>query len=104
LRFTAISNLVGRLHRKIARLRTAQNAIDISGGTMNGVYQVVSVGEQTAVSGKVREPIHRRYVVSGRGHYDRRAMHVCEECIRHEGLGTGLAGRSVYLPRSVTVR
>ena len=31
-------------HREIARLRAAQNAIDISGGTTNGVCQVVSVG------------------------------------------------------------
>jgi len=42
------------LHREIARLRAAQNAIHIGGGTTNGVRQVVSVGEQTAVSGELR--------------------------------------------------
>jgi hypothetical protein len=31
-------------HWEIARLRAAQNAIDISGGTTNGVCEVVSVG------------------------------------------------------------
>jgi hypothetical protein len=40
-----------------------------------------SVGEQTAVSDKIREPIDRRYVVSGRRRYDRRAMRG-HECIR----------------------
>ena len=35
-----------KLHRKIARLLAAQNAIDIGGGTTVGVYQVGSVGEQ----------------------------------------------------------
>ena len=39
---------------EIARLRTAQNAIDIGGGATEGVYLADSVGEQTAVSGKVR--------------------------------------------------
>ena len=33
-----------------------------------------SVGEQTAISGKERKPIDCRYVVSGRGRYDRCAM------------------------------
>jgi hypothetical protein len=39
-----------------------------------GVYRVNSVGEQTAIFGKFRCPIDRRYVVSGRRRYDRRAM------------------------------
>src|SRR5215831_13258278 len=43
-----------KLHREIARLRAAQNAIDISGGATPVVYLVGSVGEQTAVSGKFR--------------------------------------------------
>ena len=45
------------LHREIARFRAAQDAIDIGGGTTKVVYQVGqvgSVGEQAAVSGKVR--------------------------------------------------
>src|SRR5262249_49009570 len=55
-----------KLHREIARLRAAQNAIDVAGGATKGVYQVGSVREQTAVSGEVRLVIDRRYVVSGR--------------------------------------
>ena len=42
-----------KLHREIARLLTAQDAIDIGGGTTKVVYQVGRVGEQTAVSDKV---------------------------------------------------
>src|SRR6516165_3330414 len=71
------------LHREIARLLAAQNAIDIGCCTTNGVCLVDSVGEQPAVSGKVRSPIDRRYVVSGRRQYDRRATHVCEHT-RHD--------------------
>ena len=33
------------LHRKIARLIAAQDAIDISGGAAKAVYHAVSVGE-----------------------------------------------------------
>src|ERR1700731_4264784 len=43
-----------KLHREIGRLRAAQNAIDIGGGATKDVYRVDSVGEQAAVSGKVR--------------------------------------------------
>jgi len=43
-----------QLHRKIARLRAAQDAIHIGGGATKDVYQVGSVGEQAAVFGKVR--------------------------------------------------
>src|SRR5262249_928376 len=50
----------GKLHREIARLLAAENAIHIGGGTTNGIYQVGSVGKQTAVSGKVRIRIDRR--------------------------------------------
>ena len=51
LRFTAISKLGRKLHREIARLRAAQDAIDIRGGTTKvGVYRVGCVGEQAAVS------------------------------------------------------
>jgi hypothetical protein len=39
-----------KLHREIARLFAAQDAIDISGGATNDVYHVDSVGEQAAVS------------------------------------------------------
>src|SRR6516225_5286256 len=42
------------LYREIARLLAAQDAIDISGGATKEVYLVDSVGEQTAVSGKLR--------------------------------------------------
>jgi hypothetical protein len=42
------------LHRKIARLLAAQDAIDISGGATPRVHRVLSVGKQTAVSGKDR--------------------------------------------------
>src|SRR5262252_1365416 len=38
-----------KLHREITRLLAAQDAIDIGGGTTKGVYQVGSVGKQTAV-------------------------------------------------------
>src|SRR6516164_8530736 len=38
------------LHREIARLLAAQNAIDIGGGSTKDVYLVASVGEQTALS------------------------------------------------------
>src|SRR5262249_3816062 len=81
-----------KLHREIARFRTAQNAIDISGGTTKGVYLIDSVGEQPAVSGKERSRIDRRYVVSGRGRYDRRAMHG-RECIRHDEEATARLAR-----------
>src|SRR6516165_3130006 len=54
-----------KLHREIGRLRAAENAIDIGGGATKVVYRVDSVGEQTAVSGKERCRIDRRYVVSG---------------------------------------
>src|SRR6516164_3172842 len=43
-----------KLHREIGRLCTAQNAIDIGGGTTKEVYLVDSVVEQTAVSRKGR--------------------------------------------------
>jgi hypothetical protein len=72
-----------KLHREIARLRAAQNAIDIGGRATKVIYLVNSVGEQAAVSGKVRHGIDRRYVVSGRRRYDRRAMHD-HEYIRHD--------------------
>ena len=45
------------LHREIARLRAAQNAIDIRGGATEVVYRVDSVGKQTAVFGIGRYPI-----------------------------------------------
>jgi hypothetical protein len=48
-----------------------------------GVYLVESEGEQAAVSGKVRYPIDRRYVVSDRRQYDRRSM-PGRESIRHD--------------------
>ena len=43
-----------KLHREIARLFAAQDAIDIGGGATPGVYQVGSVGEQAAVFNKLR--------------------------------------------------
>src|SRR5215831_5212892 len=63
-----------KLHREIARLLASHDAIDVSGGTTPDVYLIGSVGEQTALSGKVRLRIDRRYVVSGRRRYDRYAM------------------------------
>src|SRR6516165_4520473 len=60
------------LHREIARLLAAQDAIHIGGGTTKGVYHVGSVGEQSALSGKGRLVSDRRYVFSGRRQYDRR--------------------------------
>jgi len=58
---------IGRkLHREIARLLAAQDAIHIGGGTTPVVYHVGSAGEQTAVSGKVRRPKNRRDVAPGR--------------------------------------
>jgi hypothetical protein len=63
-----------KLHRKIARPLAAQDAIHIGSGTTVAFYLVDSVGEQAAVSGKGRQVIDRRYVVSGRRRYDRRAM------------------------------
>src|SRR5262249_25410783 len=72
-----------KLHRKIARLLAAQNAINISGGATPGVSPVGSVGEQAAVPSKDRLAIDRRYVVAGRRQYDRRAMHQ-RESIRYD--------------------
>ena len=43
-----------KLHRKIARLLAAQDAIQIGGGPTKAVYEVDSVGEQAAVPSKVR--------------------------------------------------
>src|SRR5262249_12929679 len=75
--------LARKLHREIARLRAAQNAIDIGGGATEVVYQVGSVGKQAAVSGKERLRIDCRYVVLGRRQYDRRGMHIHEH-IRYD--------------------
>jgi hypothetical protein len=72
-----------KLHREIARLFAAQDAIHIGGGATKVVYWVGSVGQQTAVSDKVRCVIDRRYVVSGRRRYDRRAMRG-HKCIRRD--------------------
>src|SRR6516225_1136986 len=63
-----------KLHREIARLFAAQDAIHIGGGTTPRVYLVDSVGKQTTVFDKLRSRIDRRYVVLGRRQYDRRAM------------------------------
>src|SRR6516164_3922768 len=43
-----------KLHREIARLLAAQDAIHIGGGATPGVYPVDSVGEQAAFSGEER--------------------------------------------------
>src|SRR6516162_3642694 len=43
-----------QLHREIARLLAAQDSIHIGGGATPRVHRVLSVGEQTAVSGKHR--------------------------------------------------
>src|SRR5262249_47882944 len=72
-----------KLHREIARLLAAQDAIHVGGGATKVVSLVDSVGEQSAVSGIGRIPIDRWYVVSGRRQYDRRAMHG-REYIRHD--------------------
>src|SRR5262249_22047235 len=72
-----------KLHRQIARLLAVQDAIDIGGGATKKVHRVGRVGEQAAFSDIVRCPIDRRYAVSGRRRYDRRAMHV-REYIRHD--------------------
>src|SRR6516165_8679057 len=72
-----------KLHREIAGLLAAQNAIDIRGGATKEVYLVGSVGEQTAVSGKGRSIIDRRYVVPASRQYDRSAMRA-HECIRDD--------------------
>jgi hypothetical protein len=50
------------------------------GDTTPVVSRVDSVRERTAVSSKGRKVRDRRYVVSGRRRYDRRAIH---EFIRH---------------------
>src|SRR6516225_9933846 len=71
------------LHREIARFLAAQNAIHIGGGAAEVVYPIDCIREQTAVSGIVRCRIDRRYVVSGRRRYDRRAMRD-HEYIRHD--------------------
>src|SRR5215475_8082576 len=80
-----------KLHRQIARLFAAQNAIDIGGGAVKDVYHVDSVGEQSAVSGTYGIRIDCRYVVLGRRQYDRRAMRD-HPCIRDGNKATsGLA-------------
>src|SRR5215470_14457679 len=71
-----------KLHREIARLLAAQDAIDIGGRASPDVYEVDSVGEQAAVSDKVRLRIERRYAVSGRHRYDRPEMRLRD--IRHD--------------------
>src|SRR6516162_5025354 len=72
-----------KLHREIARLLAAQDAIHIGGGLTIVFYRVDSVGEQAAVSDSDRAPIDRRYVVSGRRRYDRRALRE-NECTRQD--------------------
>ena len=55
---------------------------------------VGSVGEQTAIPGKGREVIDRRYLVSGRRQYDWRAMGE-RECIpRDDKAASRLAPKS----------
>jgi len=49
-----------KLHREIARLLAAQDAVHIVGGATPEVHQVDSVAEQTAGSRKVRIPKNRR--------------------------------------------
>src|SRR6516165_3608197 len=66
----------------------------LGGGATKGVHQIVSVGEQTAVSGKGRTPIDRRYVVPGRRRYDRRAMH------EHERIGYDNKAASRFAAKS----
>src|SRR6516225_8912173 len=80
-----------KLHREIAGLLAAQNAIDIRGGATKEVYLVGSVGEQAAVSDKVRCDIDRRYVVSGRRQYDRHAMRDHEWIRRDDKAASRLA-------------
>src|SRR5262249_44086008 len=84
LRFTTISNLVGNCTGRSPGFSPRQDAIHIGGGATPGVYQVGSVGEQTAAYGIVRCRIDRRYLVPGRRRYDRGAMCGLEEYIRHE--------------------
>ena len=103
LRFTAISKLGRKLHREIARLRAAQDAIHIGGSATEGVYLVSSVGEQAAVSDKARCDIDRRYLASGRRQYDRHAMRD-HECIRHDDKAASRYGDSQdcrLRPRSI---
>ena len=52
---------------------------------------VGSVGEQTAIPGKGREVIDRRYVVSGRRQYDRHAMLVREHIRQDDKAASRLA-------------
>src|SRR6516165_9535481 len=83
------------LYRDIARLKTAQNAIDVSDGATPSVYRVGSVREQAAVSDKVKFRIDRRCLVSRRRQYDRRPMHG-HEYIRHDDKAASrLAAKSV---------
>src|SRR5262249_3086468 len=81
------------LHREIARLFAAQNAIDIGGGTTPVVCSVESVGEQTAVPGPDRIRIDRRYLVSGRRQYDRHAMRDREHIRRGDKAASRLASK-----------
>src|SRR6516225_704400 len=80
-----------KLHREIARFIAAQNAIHIGGGATVGLYPVGCVGEQAAVSDKLRLPIDRRYVVSGRRRYDLRAMHDREYVYYYDKAASRLA-------------
>src|SRR5262249_10656398 len=90
LRFRTISNLVGNCTGRSPG-RAAQDAIHISGGTTVGIYLVDSVGEQAAVSGKVRLVKDRRYIVSGGRRYDRRAMRGDEKIRRDDKATSRLA-------------
>ena len=83
-----------QLNGQLRRLRAAQNAIDIGGGATPIGYLVDSVGEQTAVSGKDRLPIDRRYVVSDRRRHERRAMDVREQIRQDDEAASRLARKS----------
>ena len=76
---------------EITRLRAAQNAIDIGGSATNDVYPVDSVGEQATVPDKLRCPIDRRYLVSGRRRHERRAMQVREQIRQNDEAASRLA-------------
>ena len=83
LRFTTISNFVGNCTGRSPGFAPRRMRSTYVAARPKVVYRVDSVGEQPAVSDKLRCVIDCRYVVSSRRRYDRRAMRN-HEYIRHD--------------------
>ena len=63
-----------QLHRKLRRLCATENVIDVARTAVKYIFEVSSVGEQTAISGDNRCLVDRRNIISRCQRYDERAV------------------------------